>query len=130
MIKVNDTVENLDLAKIIGFSSQLEQEIEWTIFDLEYSGETYGDKFPVELEKESLLGVKFSTEEINSFEKTVNQIIEATIIAVSSISDSALVSCDEELLKLVIYDGAIWEVGGALSEKFIQTMGLKIIENY
>ena len=75
---------------------------------------------PKTVEMLSQKGLKLSNNEFRSFVKTVNQVMEGEI-SCKDISDSEDDKC---FIKLTIYDGAFWRVGGFMTEEFIKSLKL------
>jgi len=103
-----------DITKVL---NDLQVNCEWWIFDLEYSGESYRGKTPLELEQgASGDGLKLGNSEFGEFGKTVNQIINGRLIGIDPDRARALghVTRDVENpdFDIQIEDSSYWIIGG------------------
>ena len=120
--------DDLTLRSLLDFVDRQEARLTWTIFALEYSGEFWGGLFPMEIEESSKSGIELSSEEFSDFEKSVHQVIEAEVVGMDAETRGIQVPHRSEegaVIKVVIYDGAFWEIGGSKGEQFIAYASLK-----
>lgn len=132
MIKVSDRDEDLDLRVLSDFVRTHGEEVRWCLFDMKYSGDRFRGLTPRDIERHSKSGVRFDSDEFVEFLDTINQVIEGAFVARKADCQEGRERDRTEtnaVIKVLICDGAFWEVGGVLAMDFIAKTQLSIVSD-
>lgn len=124
MYKVTGSKSPIKLEIFAVFQNVLSDSKFWRISNLEYWGEKYQGCEPLQIEVESKSGIEMSPSKMESFSKTVDQVIEGNF---ELRFESDQPNRSEPILIVEIFDGEIWQVGGAEFERFMDMNNLRML---